>query len=148
MAAHNNYPLPPTPGQLQNNYSAAPVPEQSRSAQRRSRQKSRTFSFRSDKSQRSGGGGGYQVDAHETAAEKDANRLHSKADPTLAMNEAEPSVIQATVKSSLASLRNMDHRDAYGNAIGMLPNYPASCLLPHGPRPCCAAPRSYTLHLY
>lgn len=36
------------------------------------------------------------------------------------MNEAEPSVVQAMMKSSLASIRNMEHRDTYGNAIGKL----------------------------
>jgi hypothetical protein len=49
--------------------------------------KSRSFSFRSDKSL---GSNSHKVDLHETSAEKEAKRLHSKADPTLAMNEAEP----------------------------------------------------------
>jgi hypothetical protein len=43
--------------------------------------------------------------------------LHSKADPTLAMNEAEPAEVAATVKSSLAPLRSIQHKDAYGNPI-------------------------------
>lgn len=47
--------------------------------------KSRSFSFRSDKSH-----GSNKLDLHETSAEKEAKRLHSKADPSVAMNEAEP----------------------------------------------------------
>ena len=54
-----------------------PPPVQRPSAQSR---KSRAFSYKSDKSN----------DLHETSAEKEAKRLHSKADPTLAMNEMEP----------------------------------------------------------
>jgi hypothetical protein len=54
------------------------------SQQQRQRPKSRSLSFRSN------GSGGKGVDLHETSAEKEAKRLHSKADPTMAMNEAEP----------------------------------------------------------
>jgi len=50
--------------------------------------KSRSFSFRSDKSH-----GSNKIDLTETSAEKEAKRLHSKADPTLAMNEAEPGML-------------------------------------------------------
>jgi hypothetical protein len=60
-------------------HSAQQKPTQSR--------KSRSFSFRSDKSH---GSGNRKIDLHETHAEKEAKRLHSKADPTLAMQEAEP----------------------------------------------------------
>ena len=74
--------------------------------------KSRSFSFRSDKSHSSN-----KIDLTETSAEKEAKRLHSKADPTLAMNEAEPSEVAATHKSSLAPLRSIQHRDANGNPI-------------------------------
>ncbi|EHA57417.1 hypothetical protein MGG_09928 [Pyricularia oryzae 70-15] len=77
----------------------------------RPRSRPRTFSLRSDKSHSN------SVDLHETHAEKEARRLHSKADPTLAMNEAEPTVVAATVKSSLAPLRNMQHKDYQGNVI-------------------------------
>lgn len=76
--------------------------------------KSRSFSFKSDKSH---GSNHHKVDLHETSAEKEANRLHSKADPTLAMNEAEPAQVAAGEKSSLASLRAMQHKDAFGNPI-------------------------------
>jgi hypothetical protein len=58
------------------------------SQQQRQRPKSRSLSFRSNGSAKSGGN--KAVDMHETHAEKDAKRLHSKADPTLAMSEAEP----------------------------------------------------------
>lgn len=46
----------------------------------------RTFSFHSQKSHKSSG----SKDLHETHAEKEAKRLHSTADPTFALNEAEP----------------------------------------------------------
>ena len=52
--------------------------------------KSRSFSFRSDKSH-----GSNKIDLHETSAEKEAKRLHSKADPSVAMNEAEPCKLSA-----------------------------------------------------
>ncbi|KAK0667204.1 hypothetical protein QBC41DRAFT_141518 [Cercophora samala] len=80
--------------------------------------KSRSFSLRSDKSQ---GSSNHQkaekVDLHETSAEKEAKRLHSKADPTLAMQEAEPAQVAAHEASSLAPLRSIQHKDLYGNPI-------------------------------
>ncbi|KAK3695088.1 hypothetical protein B0T22DRAFT_477786 [Podospora appendiculata] len=85
--------------------------------------KNRSFSFRSDKSHDSNGNGSKttahvkSANLHETSAEKEAKRIHSKADPTLAMNEAEPSAVAATGKSVLAPLRNIQHRDAFGNLI-------------------------------
>jgi len=92
-------------------------PKQTSTAQQRpaaQTRKSRSFSFRSDKSH---GSGTHKADLHETSAEKEAHRLHSKADPTLAMNEAEPAEVAATGKSSLAPLRSIQHKDAYGNPI-------------------------------
>lgn len=50
--------------------------------QKSTRPKSRAFSFHSDKS--------HKTDLHETSAEKESKRLHTKADPTLAMQEMEP----------------------------------------------------------
>src|ERR1700744_6030050 len=115
MASRQSHPLPTPPGgqqqymqsyysqsQQQNyqqqpfqSYQQAPQQEQPppppppmHSQQQRPRPKSRTLSFRSDKSTKSGGQ--QKVDMHETSAEKDAKRLHSKADPTMAINEAEP----------------------------------------------------------
>jgi hypothetical protein len=62
-----------------------PTSQQQRPPQRphHTSNKSRTFSFHSHKSSGS-------KDLTETSAEKEAKRLHSKADPTLAINEAEP----------------------------------------------------------
>lgn len=54
----------------------------------------------------------------ETHAEKEAKRLHSKADPTLAISEAEPSVVAAMMtESTFAPLRSVQHKDTYGNSI-------------------------------
>ncbi|KAK7734896.1 hypothetical protein SLS63_004317 [Diaporthe eres] len=49
---------------------------------------SRGFSLQSDKSQKSDSKKEHLVESHN---EKERQRLHSKADPTMAMNEAEPS---------------------------------------------------------
>lgn len=90
MAIANTHPPPPAP-QYQLQQGPPQHPPQLHSAQQRPSQrprKSRTFSFRSDKSQ--GSGANHKIDLHETSAEKEAKRLHSKADPTLAMQEAEP----------------------------------------------------------
>ncbi|KAF5023151.1 hypothetical protein F66182_4784 [Fusarium sp. NRRL 66182] len=74
----------------------------------------RTFSFHSQKSHKSSG----SKDLQETHAEKEAKRLHSKADPTLAISEAEPSAIAAMMtESSFAPLRSMQHKDSLGNNI-------------------------------
>jgi hypothetical protein len=56
--------------------------------QHQQRPSSRRFSFLSDKSRKNSASN--KIDLHETHAEKETRRLHSKADPTLAMNEAEP----------------------------------------------------------
>ncbi|KAK0729081.1 hypothetical protein B0T21DRAFT_385198 [Apiosordaria backusii] len=79
--------------------------------------KSRSFSLRSDKSQGSSNQKADKVDLHETSAEKEAKRLHSKADPTLAMQEAEPAQVAANEATSLAPLRSIQHKDLYGNPI-------------------------------
>src|SRR5438034_235751 len=101
----HTHPLPPAPLEVQHQQAQYPPPqqypvppqynrgyqshEQPQSQGQRPRSKSRSFSFRSDKSAKSGGN--RPVNLQETSAEKEAHRLHSKADPTLAMNEAEPS---------------------------------------------------------
>lgn len=95
MATSNDLPPPPSaPSHYQQPYQqyqqAQPQrlpPKQPPVTQRPVAQsrKSRSFSFRSDKSH-----GSHKYDLTETHAEKDAKRLHTKADPTLAMNEAEP----------------------------------------------------------
>lgn len=74
-------PLPPQPTQQQQPYG------QQRPSQR-PRSKS-GFSFRSHKSHDSFGSGP-KVDIQETSREKAARRLSSKADPRLAMFEAQP----------------------------------------------------------
>jgi hypothetical protein len=67
-----------------------PSPTQQAVSQSAHHQKSnsRRFSFLSDKTRKNSVSN--KIDLHETHAEKDSRRLHSKADPTLAMNEAEP----------------------------------------------------------
>ncbi len=146
MAIANTHPPPPAPHyQLQQAPPQQHTPQLHSAQQRPSQRprKSRTFSFRSDKSQ--GSSGNHKIDLHETSAEKEAKRLHSKADPTLAMQEAEPckqrafriplwivakfstAEVAATVKSSMAPLRSIQHRDSLGNPIGTVPD---SCRKP------------------
>ncbi|KAL6858534.1 hypothetical protein J3F83DRAFT_346410 [Trichoderma novae-zelandiae] len=83
--------------------------------QQQQRPSSRRFSFLSDKSRKNSVTN--KIDLHETHAEKDSRRLHSKADPTMAMNEAEPSVEAVMTASSRPPLRSIQHKDAYGNVI-------------------------------
>jgi len=88
MAIANTHPPPAPPHQLQQAPPQHTPSAQQRPTQRPGPRKSRAFSFRSDKSR--GSGSNHKIDLHETSAEKEAKRLHSKADPTLAMQEAEP----------------------------------------------------------
>ncbi|KAG6005794.1 hypothetical protein E4U21_007627 [Claviceps maximensis] len=77
--------------------------------------KPRSYSIHSQRTHRSSGS---KHDFHETHEEKEAKRLHSKADPTLAMNEAEPSMVAAMKPDNVkASIRSMQHRDPWGNPI-------------------------------
>lgn len=78
--------------------------------------KSRAFSFRSDKSQKSASGPTHKIDLTETSAEKEAKRLHSKADPTMALSEREPAM-EAQTLSERPALRAIQHRDMHGNPI-------------------------------
>lgn len=97
MATSNRYPPNSNPHQVQQaqlqgqqyQQSQAPVAPTTQTKGRppSSQRKTRAFSFRSDKSHDAKE---QKLDLHETSAEKDAKRLHTKADPTLAMNEAEP----------------------------------------------------------
>ncbi|OBR15302.1 hypothetical protein CH63R_00482 [Colletotrichum higginsianum IMI 349063] len=89
-----------------------PIQKQPQSPHRRPR----TFSFQSNRSHKSSGSH-HKIDLHESHQEKEAKRLHSKADPTVAMSEAEPSAVQAMTKSSLAPLRAIQHKDTTGNPI-------------------------------
>ncbi|KAM0520183.1 hypothetical protein ACHAPE_003463 [Trichoderma viride] len=96
-----------------------PLPTPTQQAASQSEQQPRTnshrFSFLSDKGRKNSVTN--KIDLHETHAEKDSRRLHSKADPTLAMNEAEPSVEAVMAATSLSPLRAIQHKDTYGNVI-------------------------------
>lgn len=72
------------------------------------------MSFRSDKSHQSGTSNKLEPETHE---EKEAKRLHTKADPSMAIIEAEPAAVAASAKTSLAPLRSITHRDSNGNPI-------------------------------
>ncbi|KAI9834723.1 MAG: hypothetical protein M1819_002808 [Sarea resinae] len=77
-----------------------------------------TFSFKShksEKSHKSTGSGGHN-NLTESAAERTAHHLNTKADPSVAISEQEPSVMAHT-KSNLESLRNYQYKDANGNPI-------------------------------
>jgi hypothetical protein len=132
--AYNSHPLPPPPqqlGQNQQSYQAPPPqqyqaqqsqppqhPQQRQQAPPHIRTKSRGFSFRSDKSHDSGPKSP-RFDLVETSAEKDSRRIHGKADPTLAMNEAEPAAVAQMSSSEAFSkpLRSIQHKDGSGNPI-------------------------------
>ncbi|KAF9879794.1 hypothetical protein CkaCkLH20_02605 [Colletotrichum karsti] len=109
---------PPSRGQpqTQNRQQQQQQQQQQQEQQRHPRSRPRTFSFQSNKSHKSSGSTG-KIDLHETTEEKEARRLHTKADPTVAMSEAEPSAVQAMTKSSLAPLRSIQHKDGLGNPI-------------------------------
>ncbi|KFZ04197.1 hypothetical protein V502_10333 [Pseudogymnoascus sp. VKM F-4520 (FW-2644)] len=103
--------LPPLPPQ--------PTQEQRPQAQQRPSLRPRSksgFSFRSHKSHDSYGSGP-KMEIQETPREKAARRLSTKADPRLAMSEAQPSDIANDHSTRLASLRAIQHRDTYGLPI-------------------------------
>lgn len=79
--------------------------------------KTRSFSFQSNKSHKSSNSKGNASDLHETHDEKEQKRLHSKADPTLAISEAEPSAVAAMMTQTATPLRSMQHKDSLGNPI-------------------------------
>jgi len=104
MSSNNgNHPLPLPPGQQQ------------QQQQQRPRAKS-SFSFRSHHSNKSSGSG-HKIDLHESHEEKQSRRLHTKADPSMAITEAEPSAVASEAQTSLASIRAIQHRDNQGNPI-------------------------------
>ncbi|PHH88244.1 hypothetical protein CDD83_7793 [Cordyceps sp. RAO-2017] len=90
------------------------LPQQRQQQHQRPQTKPRSFSVRSDKTHRSGGS---KSDSHETHEEKESKRLHTKADPTLAINEAEPSTVAMMTQSNHVPLRSMQHKDVWGNPI-------------------------------
>ncbi|KAI9679999.1 MAG: hypothetical protein M1817_005014 [Caeruleum heppii] len=57
-----------------------------------------------------------KMDLHETPQEKHRSTLKSKADPTLAMTEEQPSSVAAG-QASIESIRSMQHKDRNGNPI-------------------------------
>ncbi|KAH8675571.1 hypothetical protein BX600DRAFT_432139 [Xylariales sp. PMI_506] len=90
----------------------------------RNRPRSRGFSFRSDKSQKTEKSRGSAIykstSTEETHEEKESKRLHSKADPTLAMQEAEPSAVAAQSGKNFTEnppLSAIQHKDPNGNPI-------------------------------
>ncbi|OBT76166.1 hypothetical protein VF21_05022 [Pseudogymnoascus sp. 05NY08] len=107
-APHQLPPIPPQPTQEQR-----PQAQQRPSIRPRSKS---GFSFRSHKSQDSYGSGA-KAEIQETPREKAARRLSTKADPRLAMSEAQPSDIANDHSTRLASLRAIQHRDTYGLPI-------------------------------
>ncbi|ORY66197.1 uncharacterized protein BCR38DRAFT_174559 [Pseudomassariella vexata] len=131
LASQSQYSPPrrdtqPSPQPHQYHPQYEPQTKKQPSPRTNSRPKSRAFSFRSDKSQKAEKSaptsGSYKItsaDLHETSAEKAKKRLHSKADPTMAMNEAEPSAVAQSAANfdEHAPLRSIQHRDRNGNLI-------------------------------
>ncbi|KAJ5725821.1 uncharacterized protein N7483_007178, partial [Penicillium malachiteum] len=74
--------------------------------------RSRGFSVKSDRSRTSG----HKSNLSESSQEKARRNLHTKADPLVAMNELQPNLV-ALEKSNLGSLRDIQHKDQFGNAI-------------------------------
>jgi hypothetical protein len=112
----SNHPLPAPPGQQQQQHQQYQQQQQERPGQQRPRVKS-GFSFRSNHSRKSSGSSGHKIDLHETHEEKQSRRLTTKADPSMAITEAEPSAVASGVRSSLAPIRAIQHRDNQGNPI-------------------------------
>ncbi|KAJ5668413.1 uncharacterized protein N7477_006983 [Penicillium maclennaniae] len=77
--------------------------------------RSRGFSVKSEKSHKSGNSG-HKSQLSESSEEKHRRNLQTKADPTVAMNELQPMAV-ALEKSNLGSLREMEHKDQFGNVI-------------------------------
>ncbi|KAJ5396636.1 hypothetical protein N7509_004749 [Penicillium cosmopolitanum] len=72
-------------------------------------------SVKSDNSRRTSTSGN-KIHLSESHEEKERRNLHTKADPTVAMNELQPNDI-ALQKSNLSSLRDIQHKDQFGNLI-------------------------------
>ncbi|KAF9892904.1 hypothetical protein FE257_000496 [Aspergillus nanangensis] len=81
--------------------------------------RSRGFSLggRSEKSHRSSNSANRnKIHLTESAEEKYRRSLHTKADPMIAMSEAQPMTV-ALEKSNLGNLREIQHKDQWGNVI-------------------------------
>ncbi|KAK3178762.1 hypothetical protein OEA41_000899 [Lepraria neglecta] len=53
----------------------------------------------------------------ETSKDKEIYHMRTKADPTVAMDEAQPAARNANELTTIQSIRNLEHRDADGNVI-------------------------------
>ncbi|KAF4510511.1 hypothetical protein G6O67_002391 [Ophiocordyceps sinensis] len=84
-------------------------PDAQYSQQQRPQTKPRSFSVRSEKSRRSA--------ATSSDSPHESKGLQSKADPSLAINEAEPSTMAMMEVTSHVPLRSMQHKDTWGNPI-------------------------------
>lgn len=93
----------------------APPGHQRPTTHGRERSKS-TFSLRSGNSHKSNGSAG-KISNNETHHEKESKRLHSKADPTMAMNEEQPFSMAGSTGTNISNLRALTHKDAHGNPI-------------------------------
>lgn len=120
--AHQQQDMGPPPPPLHQNVSYSSqtnhqLPQTPQSQRPAARPTSKSgFSFRSHKSGNSADGTG-KMDLHESPAEKRSRRLSTKADPRMAMSEAEPSQLANDHSSSLQPLRAMQHKDMNGNPI-------------------------------
>ncbi|KAJ5289152.1 hypothetical protein N7478_002182 [Penicillium angulare] len=77
--------------------------------------RNRGFSVKSDNSRRTSTSG-HKSHHSESSEEKARRNLHTKADPTVAMNELQPMAV-ALEASNLGSLRDIQHKDQFGNPI-------------------------------
>jgi len=84
----------------------------------RQRTNSHSFSLRSDKSNEKHGPAPLSPTEKSEKARRDSFlRGESKANPNSALNEAQPGAVAAFEKTTIDSIRNIQHKDAYGNPI-------------------------------
>lgn len=82
-------------------------PQRPQLAQQHSRQESSSSSARKVTT----------TNLHETSAEKESKRLHTKADPTVAMQEAEPGAEFRNKERSLPHMREIDWKEPDGKPV-------------------------------
>lgn len=104
----SNHPLPTPPGQ-QHPGSQQPSHQPAQHSQRPANKprRSRGLSFRSD---HSSGSKENKDNLIETHREKEAKRLHTKADPTMALSEIEPGMMPTHMISLLSQSANPPRR--------------------------------------
>ena len=107
--ARNGHPLPQQ--QHLQRQSQQQQQLQQQQAQQSQNQHQRGFSFHSNKSS------GHKSNDSKSKSAEDKSRMHTHADPTLAMQEMQPAAM-ALEKSNLQSLRAVQHKDRFGNPIG------------------------------